>query len=202
MTLHVNYKDYGSTSVPTFIELMWAVTGLLLTIGSTFLQPAILLPPGLSGDSAVIQPIGATMQIGAVLLTGCLGGKKAGLLSQFAYIFLGLSGFNVFYHGGGIDSLRSPVFGYLLGFIPGAWLCGAIAFVRPLTLQRIAISCFWGLAAIHLVGIIYVLAIGMPNFALIQQYLWQYSVQLLPGQLVVVCGTIIVATSLRRLLFY
>jgi biotin transport system substrate-specific component len=188
--------------VPTFIELMWAVTGLLLTIGSTFLQPAILLPPGLGAGSAVIQPIGATMQIGAVLLTGCLGGRNAGLLSQVAYIFLGLSGFNVFYHGGGIESLRSPAFGYLLGFIPGSWLCGSIAFARPLSLGRMAISCLCGLAAIHFVGIIYVLVMGMPNFALILQYLWQYSVQLLPGQLVVICGTATLATLLRRLLFY
>jgi biotin transport system substrate-specific component len=183
--------------------MMWAVTGLLLTIGSTFLQLAILLPPGFGvGDSVAIQQVSTTMQIGAVLLTGCLGGRNAGLLSQFAYIFLGLSGFNVFYHGGGIGSLRSPAFGYLLGFIPAAWLCGYLAFLRPLSLERITISCLFGLAAIHVVGIVYVVALGMPNFDLIQQSLWQYSVQLLPGQLVVVCGTVLLATVIRRLLFY
>lgn len=196
-------RIYGRKPVPTVLEVMWAVTGLLLTIGSTFLQPAILLPP-LPGNAegAVLQQVSATMQIGAVLITGCLGGKNAGLLAQVAYIFLGLSGFNVFYHGGGIGSLRSPVFGYLLGFIPGAWLCGYLAFLRPLSMKQITISCLFGLAAIHLVGIIYVLVLAMPNFALIQQSVWQYSVQLLPGQLVVVCGTIVLATLTRRVLFY
>ncbi len=178
---------------------MWALSGLLLTIASTFVQPSLLLP---SSNNLAIESISVTMQIGAVLLTGCLGGRNAALLSQMAYIILGLSGFGVFYQGGGLSYLKSPAFGYLLGFLPGGWLCGFLAFLRPASLERMAISCFGGLLAIHLVGIIYLIALQIPNFATIQASIWQYSVQVLSGQFLVVCATIVIATISRKILFY
>jgi biotin transport system substrate-specific component len=182
---------------------MWALSGLLLTIASTFIQPSLLLPT-LTGQSnnIAIESISVTMQIGAVLLTGCLGGRNAALLSQIAYITLGLSGFSVFYQGGGLSYLKYPSFGYLLGFLPGGWLCGFLAFLRPPSIERMAISCFGGLLTIHLVGIFYAIVIQLPNFSAIQTSLWQYSGQVLPGQILVVCATIVIATLSRRLLFY
>ena len=45
--------------------------------------------------------LGSTLQVGAVLLIGCLGGKNAAALSQIAYLALGLSGAQVFAQGGG-----------------------------------------------------------------------------------------------------
>jgi biotin transport system substrate-specific component len=180
---------------------MWALCGLLLTIASTFIQPSLLLP-SLTGNTMAIESISVTMQIGAVLLTGCLGGRNAALLSQIAYIALGLSGFGVFYQGGGLSYLKSPAFGYLLGFLPGGWLCGFLAFLRPPNLQRMAISCFGGLIAVHLVGIVYSIGIQLPNFSAIQTSFWQYSIQVLSGQFLVVCATIVIATISRRLLFY
>jgi biotin transport system substrate-specific component len=65
-----------------------------------------------------------------------------------------------------------------------------------------AISCFGGLLAVHLVGILYLVIIQMPNFQAIQASLWQYSVQVLFGQFLVVCATIVIATISRKLLFY
>jgi biotin transport system substrate-specific component len=189
--------------VPTPLEIMWAVTGLLLTIGSTFLQPSVVIP-SLSGqgEAVLVQQIGVTLQIGAVLLTGCLGGKNAALLAQVAYIFLGLSGFGVFYQGGGIAYVKSPAFGYLLGFIPGAWLCGFLAFLRPPSLERLTISCLLGLLAIHIVGIIYVIIFHFPDLAVMQSTIAQFSFQRLPGQLLVVCATVVLSLAARRLLFY
>lgn len=182
---------------------MWAVTGLLLTIGSTFLQPSVVIPSLLGqGEMVLVHQISVTLQIGAVLLTGCLGGKNAALLAQVAYIFLGLSGFGVFYQGGGINYVRSPAFGYLLGFIPGAWLCGLLSFLRPPNLERITISCLFGLLVIHLVGIIYVIIVSFPNFSAMQNTIAQFSFQRLPGQLLVVCATVVLSTTIRRLLFY
>jgi len=182
---------------------MWALSGLLLTIASTFIQPSVVLPSLTSGDSKIaIEPVSVTLQIGAVLLTGCLGGRNAALLSQIAYIALGLSGFGVFYQGGGLNYLRSPAFGYLIGFVPGAWLCGFLAFLKPPSLERMAISCFGGLLAIHLVGITYLTAVQIPNFNNFQVFFWQYSIQVISGQLLVVCATAVIATISRKLLFY
>lgn len=191
------------TLVPKPLQLMWALSGLLLTIASTFIQPSMLLPSLTGqGNNIAIESISVTMQIGAVLLTGCLGGRYAALLSQITYITLGLSGFGVFYQGGGLSYLKSPAFGYLLGFVVGGWLCGFLAFLRPPSLGQMAISCFGGLLAIHFVGIIYLIAIQIPNFSAIQSSFWQYSVQVLSGQFLVVCATIVIATISRKLLFY
>jgi biotin transport system substrate-specific component len=187
--------------VPTFLEIMWAVIGLLLTIGTTFLQAYVLVPSG-SGDIMSLQQINSSFQIGAVLLTGCLGGKNAGLLAQVAYIFLGLSGFGVFYQGGGITYLRSPAFGYILGFIPGAWLCGWLALQQKPSISRLVVSCLAGLLVIHLVGIIYLLILGFRDPALIQATLTQYSFQRLPGQLLVICATVTISFCIRLLLLY
>ncbi len=189
--------------VPKPLQLMWALSGLLLTIASTFIQPSMLLPSLTGqGNNIAIESISVTMQIGAVLLTGCLGGRNAAILAQIAYITLGLSGFSVFYQGGGLIYLKSPAFGYLLGFLPGGWLCGFLAFLRPPSIERMAISCVGGFLAIHLVGIIYLIAIQIPNFSAIQSSFWQYSIQVLSGHFLVVCATIVIATVSRRLLFY
>ncbi len=189
--------------MPRPLQLMWALSGLLLTIASTFIQPSMLLPSLTGqGNNIAIESISVTMQIGAVLLTGCLGGRNAAILSQIAYIILGLSGFGVFYQGGGLNYLRSPTFGYLLGFIPAGWLCGFLAFLKPPSLGRMAISCFGGLFTIHLVGITYLIATQIPNFSAIQTSVWQYSIQVLFGQFLVVCATVVIATISRKLLFY
>jgi biotin transport system substrate-specific component len=181
---------------------MWAVTGLFLTIGSTFLKPSIIIPFWSGQDSVVVQQVSVTMQIGAVLLTGCLGGRNAAVLSQVVYIVLGLSGFGVFYQGGGLSYLQSPAFGYLLGFIPGAGICGTLAFRQPSSIERLAVSCLAGLATIHAVGIIYLTLVSLPKFNTIGTALMQYSLQVLPGQLVVVCAAAVLAASIRRVLFY
>ena len=74
-------------------------------------------------------PLGAvpvTLQVLVVLLSGFLLGKKLGALSQVAYIAMGLFGFPVFTTGGGIQSVLSPTFGYILGFVPMAWCAGRL----------------------------------------------------------------------------
>jgi biotin transport system substrate-specific component len=76
---------------------------------------------------------GVSFQVGAVLLTGCVGGKNAAALSQIAYLILGLALFQVFEfpvftQGGGLSYVREPGFGYLMGFVPAGWVCGYLAF--------------------------------------------------------------------------
>ena len=106
-------------------ELLWAIIGLLLTIGGTFVEVSVpALSWTLNPVDIQVYPLGVTYQIGAVLFVGCLGGKNAGALSQIAYLALGLVGFQIFAYGGGISYLKEPTFGYLLGFLPGVWICG------------------------------------------------------------------------------
>ena len=141
-------------------ELLWALIGLILTIGGTWLEVFITNGPWNWGGGIEVLSLGVSFQVGAVLLVGCLGGQNAAALSQVAYLSLGLLLFQafdlqVFTQGGGISYLREPSFGYLLGFIPAAWVCGYLAFWESLKLENLALSCLGGLLTIHGVGLVY-----------------------------------------------
>jgi len=183
--------------IPLLFVCVWTVIGLLLTIASTFLQPNLVI-----GFNAELLPIATTLQVGAVLLTGCLGGKNAGLFSQLLYVGLGLSGLPIFYNGGGMDYLQKPAIGFLIGFIPGAWLCGFLAFLKPPSIQWLSFSCISGLVAIHLVGIFTILVFNITQLNVANQLIWSYSFNFFPYQLVVISGTVVFAKILRWILLY
>jgi biotin transport system substrate-specific component len=188
-------------------ELLWALIGLLLTIGGTFLEAFITTPPwSWSGQGIHTVSLGVSYQIGAVLLTACLGGKNAGALSQIAYVVLGLN-LPVFTQGGGISYLKEPSFGYLLGFIAGAWVCGYLAFRMPPRVESLAFSCLCGLLTIHVYGLGYLIIFHTFSLAKLgglplMQAIMKYSIYPLPGQLVVVCAITVLAFALRQLMFY
>lgn len=192
----------------TLTEMLWALTGLLLTIAGTLLEASITGVPWTWTPQAVpLHFLGVSYQIGAVLLVGCLGGQNAAVISQIAYLLLGLAGFEIFNDGGGIHYLSKPSFGYLLGFIPGAALCGYLAFKTPPRLESLAFSCFCGLLVIHLTGIFYLfLSYGMKwvNADALSLFnaLKTYSLSPLPGQFAVVCAVTVLAFVMRYLMFY
>jgi len=72
-------------------------------------------------------PVPATLQTLAVLLAGALLGPWGGVASVASYLVAGLAGAPVFAAGGGAVCLFGPTGGYLLGFLPAAWLAGHIA---------------------------------------------------------------------------
>lgn len=189
-------------------EILWAIVGLILTIGGTFLEAHVANPSAIwAQENVKILSLGVTYQIGAVLLVGCLGGKNAAVISQIAYIFLGLTLLPIFSQGGGFGYLKEPSFGYLLGFIPGAWVCGKLAYRASPKLELLAFSCLNGLLAIHLVGLSYLIlskiftVFSSGSFPI----LWAiktYSISPLPGQMAVVCAVTVLAYLLRRAMFY
>ncbi len=187
--------------VPT--ELLWAFIGLLMTIGGNFLEASMASPTWAGTQQGIeIHSLGVTYQIGAVLLVGCLGGKNAGALSQIAYLVLGLSPwFSVFAKGGGLDYLKEPTFGYLIGFIPGAWICGWLAFKMPPRIEFLAFSGLCGLLSIHLIGLSYLLVSEFFSPDIWSDIL-KYSFNPLSGQLAVVCAVAVLAFMLRQLMFY
>lgn len=194
-------------------ELLWALIGLVLTIVATWMEAFILNAPWTWGQSGMaIVSLGVSFQVGAVLLTGCVGGKNAAALSQIAYLVLGLALFRVFEfpvftQGGGLSYVREPGFGYLIGFVPAGWVCGYLAFQNPPKLETLALSCLSGLGIIHGLGIIYLTLASLLGWlqtvsASYWELLLSYSVLPLPGQLVVVCAVAVLSLVLRQLLFY
>lgn len=193
------------------IQILWALVGLLLTIGGNFLEAFAMNPPwAWTGQGLKAVSLGVTYQIGAVLLTGCLGGAKAGVLSQIAYIVVGLTWLPVFNQGGGWDYVKTPGFGYILGFVPGAWVCGWLAFRVVPRLESLAFSSLCGLLTVHFYGIAYLLIFHYTKTVQIidskaislSEALLRYSLYPLPGQLAIVCAVAVLSFFLRRLMFY
>lgn len=67
-----------------------------------------------------------TLQLLFTTLAGLLLGSRKGALSVALYVLLGLVGVPVFTEGGGPSYIFQPTFGYLVGFIAGAWLTGKL----------------------------------------------------------------------------
>jgi biotin transport system substrate-specific component len=193
-------------------ELLWAFIGLILTICGTLIEGFITVPPWLWIEQGVkVQSLGITYQIGAVLLTGCVGGKNAGAISQIAYLVLGISGLEVFRRGGGLSYFQEPTFGYLIGFIFGAWICGYLAFKATPKLELLAFSCLCGLLVIHGFGLSYLTlqhlifhSTGelLPSLMALFAKIQTYTINVFPGQLILVCATTVLSYCIRQLMFY
>jgi biotin transport system substrate-specific component len=196
---------------PLVMQALWAVVGLLLTMGGTFLEAFFTSPPwNWTGQGVKAVSLGVTYQIGAVLLTGCMAGARAAAAAQIAYVVLGLTWLPVFAQGGGFQYLFNPSFGYILGFVAGAWVCGAIAHRLACRLEYLAFSSLLGLVTIHLYGLVYLFlfyfvtnwrSLNTNHFPL-GEYVLRYSVYPLAGQLALVCAVAVLAFVLRKLMFY
>lgn len=106
-----------------------------------------------------------TLQLTFTTLAGLLLGKKRGALSIALYVIIGLIGFPVFTKGGGIGYVAQPTFGYILGFIIGTYVTGAIAEkAEEPSLLRILLASLAGLVIVYAAGMVYLYAIN--NFVL------------------------------------
>ncbi|MBR0657562.1 biotin transporter BioY [Plastoroseomonas arctica] len=72
-----------------------------------------------------LWPVPMTLQTLAVLLLGALGGARVSVASVVLYLAQGALGAPFFANGlGGAAVLAGPTAGYLLGFLPAAWIAG------------------------------------------------------------------------------
>ncbi|HEV8128777.1 MAG TPA: biotin transporter BioY [Candidatus Eisenbacteria bacterium] len=100
----------------------------------TFDLPLVLASSGLLALSAQIavplpfSPVPVTAQtLALTLLAAALGRARASAMA-FAYLVEGAAGLPVFAGGSaGAHILVGPTGGYLAGFVPAAWLVGALA---------------------------------------------------------------------------
>ena len=67
-----------------------------------------------------------TLQFLFTTLAGIILGKNRGAAAAAMYVILGLAGLPVFAGGGGIGYVLQPTFGYLIGFIAGSYITGAV----------------------------------------------------------------------------
>lgn len=97
-----------------------------------------------------------TFQMFFSCFAGIILGARLGALSQVVYLILGLVGIPVFAGGdGGLGTILKPSFGFILGFILGAFIIGLLSQNKKLTLSRSIASILFGVFCIYLVGTLY-----------------------------------------------
>ena len=97
-----------------------------------------------------------TLQTLMVMLAGLILGSRAAALSQLLYLTIGLLGLPIFAQGGGPGYILQPSFGFLVGFIAGAYLIGRmVERVENLSFPRTLAALLLGQAAIYILGIAY-----------------------------------------------
>ena len=97
-----------------------------------------------------------TLQTLMVMFAGLLLGSRRGALSQVLYLILGLIGLPIFAQGGGPAYILQPSFGFLIGFIAGAFTIGRVLEKSTdLTLSRTLFALVLGQGIIYLFGLSY-----------------------------------------------
>lgn len=103
-----------------------------------------------------VEPTAITLQFLFTAFAGIILGSKLGALSQIVYVITGLIGIPIFTKGGGIGYVFQPSFGYLIGYIVGAYVIGKIIenANKPNYITFFAAS-IAGLFVVYLLGVPY-----------------------------------------------
>ena len=128
----------------------------MLIVICAMIPSSIILPQ--KDLSLSIIPLNINWQIQGLLLTSLLCGAQVGTICSISYLIIGLFYLPVFHGGGSVGYILTPEFGYLLGFIPAAWICGFLA-DRNSQANLISYSfySFLSLCILHFTGIIYLI---------------------------------------------
>lgn len=149
-----------------------------------------------------IPPVPLTLQAQIALMGGTLLGAGNGALAAALYVLLGLLGLPVFAGGGGLGYVLQPTFGYLLGFVGGAFLCGCLT-RRGASLKRMLAAQLAGLAVIYALGIFwYGFSISVLNgqYLSVQHLLTATVLTTLPADILLTSVASIAAARLRQYL--
>lgn len=177
-------------------------------------------PPGTIRDVSYIALFAALTAIGAFIrvpipvcpftlqllfttLAGLVLGPAKGAAAVTLYVVLGLAGLPVFTAGGGPSYVFQPTFGYLLGFIAGAWIAGLLAGPHySWTSRRVFTAVYVNLAVVYGFGVSYTYLISScylgNDTALWSLFLYAFAVEV-PGDVAVCFAAAVLSRRLRRL---
>ena len=155
---------------------------------------------GLIAIPLPFTPVPITLQTFFTFLAGAILGKYLGALSQLIYLLLGVVGLPVFAKGSsGIGVLLGPTGGYLMGFIPAAFLVGYLLERREKpSFGLIFLAMVVGVVAIYLPGVGWLMWVARMNLV---KALLLGVLPFMPGDAVkIVVGALIMkrATRLRK----
>ncbi len=158
-------KEKKKIKIPVLNILLVLFCSFLLIV-ATFVQLDIthfVIPHDLFSNKALtkedfLYTFSIIPQIPAVLLIVGLLGRRLGLTSIIIYILMGLCSVPIFALGGGIDYLAEFGFGYILAYLPAAFLAGSFL-DEEFSFKNILKATFVGVMTIHFIGIIYMLMV-------------------------------------------
>jgi biotin transport system substrate-specific component len=128
----------------------WTLAQRLLAIAALTALTAV----GAQIEVRIGEFVPFTMQVFAALLAGMVLGARDGALSQIAYVLLIRLNLPVGAGGVGTAALMGPTAGYIIGFIPAAFVVGWLV---ERGAQRAALRWLAGLG-----GVVIIYACGLP----------------------------------------
>lgn len=186
----INTKSMSRTRTITLCGLFAALTAI-----GAFIK--IPLPPPL---------VPFTLQFLFCALAGVLLGSKVGALSQLIYVLVGLVGIPVFTEGGGLHYVVKPTFGYLIGFVLGAYVIGlCVEKFKEINFKNLFIASLIGLIVVYVLGVVYMYIIY--NFYIGNEMgvwvaVWGGAISCAPGDILICIITAIMGvkmiSALRR----
>ena len=198
-------QDGGSCDSFVRALVIWsgALAGLMMILVGGLL-PSALIIPGQDLLSTRLFSLPSTWQVPSLLLAALVCGPRAGVIASVAYITVGLLYLPIFHSGGSFSYMTTPGFGYLIGFVPTAWISGRLAYRRNMNnLISLTLCSVIGLILLQIWGVIYIIigslagdwALNLPDLV------YSYSIAPLPAQLLLCPGVGIASLTLRQLLF-
>lgn len=180
----INSKMIGNTRILTLCGLFAALTAI-----GAFIK--IPLPPPL---------VPFTLQFLFCALAGVLLGAKVGALSQLIYVLVGLVGIPVFTEGGGLHYIFKPTFGYLIGFVIGAYVIGiCIEKFKEINFKNLFKASLIGLIVVYALGVVYMYVIY--NFYIgnemgVWTAIWGGAISCAPGDLLLCVLTAVMGVKM------
>ena len=151
------------------------------------------------------SPVPITLQSLGVMLAGLVLGPSLGGWAMLVYLALGLVGLPVFAGGtSGFTIITGPTGGYILGFLPGAWLTGALSqSILKTTMKNtkpgpfaahLISSLVGGIGVVHLLGIFHLAQSTGLSFA---QAALMGTAPFLPGDIFKAVAASILASKIK-----
>lgn len=139
-------KKFSAKSTSRTLRIVRIAVFLALIIVGAFIKFPIGIVP-------------VSMQFAFCMFAGLMLGGTDALICVALYIVMGLIGIPVFSAGGGVFYVLQPTFGYILGFLISAPVCGYVARgfkneARP-SFGRLLAGAFCALAIVYSIGVFY-----------------------------------------------
>lgn len=165
-----SFKYSGEPVKLTFGTLVLICFSIMLIVISTFTQLPIIdifaLDNGDSGSGFLLSDylINSSYysyipQLPAIFFVVSLLDRRYGMTAIILYILLGLFAFPVFGMGGGIDYIMENGFGYILAYIPAAFITATII-KHNYKFLNVLKGTILGVLAIHLIGVMYMIFVS------------------------------------------